>query len=95
MFYKGSKGRNKENFRSSQKYKKIKLNLDELSKVTQINQDLIKSNKFLRKQLQKLINQVPIKLCRQCANPKCNRNKGTFLKIDPNILNALKTACNL
>ena len=77
------------------KYKKIKSDLDELSKMTEINQDLIRSNKFLRTELGKLVNKEPIKLSRECANPKCNRSKGTYLKVNPKLLNALKRACNL
>ena len=76
------------------KYKKIKNNLDELSKMTGINQDLIRSNKFLRAELGKLVNQTPKTLSRECANKKCNHQKGTYLKIHPKTLNALKKACN-
>lgn len=76
------------------KYKKIKSNLDELSKMTEINQDLIRSNKFLRIELGKLVNQTPKTLSRECANKKCNHQKGTYLKIHPKTLNALKKACN-
>ena len=76
------------------KYKKIKGNLDDLSKTTQINQDLVRSNKFLRKEMGKLVNQKAVKLSRECANPRCNSSKGTYLKIHPKTLNALKKACN-
>jgi len=76
------------------KYKKIKISLDELSKMTEINQDLIRSNKFLRAELGKLVNQAPKTLSRECANKKCNHQKGTYLKIHPKTLNALQKACN-
>eukprot|EP01083_Nonionella_stella_P151784 485547_1 len=77
------------------KYRKIKNKLEDLSKVTRINQDLVRSNRFLRNELASLINQDPMRLSRECANGKCNKSKGTYLKIHPNTLVALKKACNL
>eukprot|EP01083_Nonionella_stella_P068981 183567_1 len=77
------------------KYRKIKNKLEDLSKVTRINQDLVRSNRFLRNELASLINQDPMRLSRECANGKCNKSKGTYLKIHPNTLAALKKACNL
>merc|ERR1712129_590795 len=72
------------------KYKKIKNNLDDLSKTTEINQNLVRSNKFLRSEMSKLVNQKPKMLSRECGNPRCNHARGAYLKIHPKTLSALK-----